>query len=89
MHKDSTYNCSQCGSDLILVSKVTEILEGYLFPLTTSTYRCTNDECQQQKDRQAEKLMKLQKEKANAIQIRLKEKLREKKLLAKALIFDK
>ncbi len=55
--------CSTCGSDLILVSTVTEQLEGSKFPQTTTVYRCSNEECQEEKDKQAVKRLQLRKEK--------------------------
>ena len=85
LQKNSIHNCFQCGSDLILISKVTEAFAGSLFPQTISTYRCVNKECQDEKDKQAAKNLKLQKEKEVAIKTRLKEKLHEKNLLAQAM----
>lgn len=47
--------CLQCGSKLILISKVTEQVDGSLFPQTTSIFRCSNNECQEKKDKEAAK----------------------------------
>lgn len=47
--------CIQCGFKLLLVSKVTERVDGFLFPQTTSIFRCTNIECQKKKDSEARK----------------------------------
>lgn len=44
--------CNTCGSKLIFVSKVTETFDGSRFPQTTSIYRCSNKECQDEKDKQ-------------------------------------
>ncbi len=49
--------------DLIQVSNVTEKLEGSRFPQTTTEYRCSNLECQNEKDKQTAKRIQLQKEK--------------------------
>lgn len=56
----------QCGSVLILVSKITEQVEGSLFPQTTSIYRCSNDECQEKKDKETAKRAEAQKVKIEA-----------------------
>lgn len=47
--------CLQCGSKLLLISKVTEQVDGSLFPQTTSIFRCSNNECQEKKDKEAAK----------------------------------
>lgn len=84
-YNDSTLNqispnlCSQCGSPLILVSQVTEKVEGSRFPQTTTEYRCSNQECQDEKDKQTSKRMKLQETKVLAEEKRAEEKLRQKK----------
>lgn len=62
----STPKCFQCGSALIEVSKTTTQLEGSLFPQTTSIYRCSNEACQVEKDREAAKRMKAQQDKEKA-----------------------
>lgn len=58
--------CFQCGSILIQISKVQSHPEGSLFPQTTSIFRCSNVECQAQKDKDEAKRMKLQEEKNEA-----------------------
>lgn len=55
--------CFQCGSPLIEVSKVTTHPEGSLFPQTTSVYRCSDEKCQAEKDKETAKRLKLQEEK--------------------------
>jgi hypothetical protein len=59
----TTRTCSQCGSPLILVESVTEHREGTLFPETTTSYRCSNKECQDEKDLQTAKRIKMREEK--------------------------
>lgn len=54
--------CFRCGSTLILINTVTETVEGCRFPQTTNTYKCTNKECQDQKDVEEEKRLKTLKE---------------------------
>ena len=57
------HKCAECGSRLILISKVTEKLSGSLFPQTTFKYRCTDIDCQERKDKELEKRLILHKEK--------------------------
>lgn len=61
-----TPKCFQCGSILIQISKIESHPEGSLFPQTTSIFRCSNVECQAQKDKDEAKRMKLQEEKNEA-----------------------
>lgn len=77
--KTSSQKCYQCGSDLILVKKITEKIEGSHFPQTTTIYRCSNKVCQDEKDKQEEKRLKLKEEKQAQDEIRAKEKLTQKK----------
>lgn len=78
MEKNTSQNCFQCGSILIVVSSITERLEGSLFPQTTTRYRCTNTVCQEEKDRQAEKREQFRKEKAAADLLRVEKRQKEK-----------
>jgi len=66
VNKSNSPKCFQCGAELILISKVTETLEGYHFPQTTTVYRCSDVSCQEEKDKQKEKRVKLQEEKARS-----------------------
>lgn len=68
--KKTTPTCFQCNSELIVISTVTEQLDGFLFPQITTTYRCTNTICQEEKDRQAVKREQFIREKAAADQER-------------------
>ncbi len=45
-----------------MVSQVTEVFEGSRFPQTTTKYRCSNESCQSEKDKQKEKRLKMQEE---------------------------
>lgn len=72
--------CLQCGSKLILVSKVTERLEGSLFPQTTSIYRCSNNECQKEKDKAAAKRAEINNAKVVADKKRAEQKLADQKM---------
>jgi len=74
----SIRRCSQCDSPLILVSRITEKMEGSKFPQTTSIYRCSNLTCQDEKDKEAVKRIKIQKDKEIAIEQRLAQKLIQK-----------
>jgi hypothetical protein len=71
--------CFQCGSKLILISKKTQRIEGARFSQTVCEYRCTNIKCQDEKDREKKKRIKLLKEKAKADLERNKNKLASKK----------
>ncbi len=82
----STPKCSQCDSDLIQISNVTEKLEGSRFPQTTTTFRCSNKECQDEKDKQTAKRVQLQKDKASADIKRAEEKVNQKKALAEQVL---
>lgn len=75
--------CFQCGSELIEVSRVTSHPEGSLFPQTTAVYRCSNVECQDQKDKDEAKRLKAQaeKEKADKKRDADKKQLREDKII--------
>lgn len=43
--------CSQCGNDLIEVKTVTEKVENHRFPVTVTTYRCSDEKCQEETDK--------------------------------------
>ena len=66
--------CFGCNSPLLLTSTKTQKLEGSLFPQTTSTYRCANETCQTEKEKQIEKRMSLIKEKEDALAVREEKK---------------
>gem|GEM_PF-2627810 len=74
MNQLTSMKCFQCGSPLIQVSKVTAHPEGSLFPQTMSVFRCSNQECQDQKDKEEAKRRKLSEEKAVADQKRADER---------------
>lgn len=59
---------------------VTEHVAGSLFPQTTSTFRCSNQECQEEKDKQTAARIKLQKDKEQAIQKRADDKVNKQKI---------
>lgn len=82
MKSKTTPICFQCGSPRIFVSEVTEVREGSRFPQTTIKYRCSNDECQEEIDKQTAKRLKVLKDKEISDQKRLEKKLKDK---AKAL----
>lgn len=74
LNQVASMKCFQCGSPLIQVSKVTAHPEGSLFPQTMSVFRCSNQECQDQKDKEEAKRRKLSEEKAVADQKRADER---------------
>ncbi len=80
MNTETTRKCTTCGSDLILVSTITEQLEGSKFPQTTTMYRCSNQACQEDKDKQAAKRLELRKEKEQADERRASKIVEAKKM---------
>lgn len=77
--KAPTPTCFHCGSPLILISEVTEVREGSRFPQTTLKYRCSNQACQDEIDKQTAKRVKLIQDKAITDEKRMKDKLQKKK----------
>lgn len=67
-----TPKCNQCGSDLITLNKKTEKIGNSFSPMTTTTYRCSNQECQDEIDRRVSKRIELREERELARQNRLK-----------------
>ena len=61
--QSSSPTCNTCNSKLILVSQTTEKLDGSRFPQTTTVYRCSNQECQDEKDKATAKRVKAQADK--------------------------
>lgn len=59
--------CYKCGSQLILVDERTETVPGQYGPITTSTYNCSDPECQKSTDKEIAKMavQKEEKEVAN------------------------
>jgi hypothetical protein len=66
--------CAQCDSELIVISSVTEKLEGSIFPQTITLYRCSNIVCQEARDKETEKRLKQKEEKVVADQRRADER---------------
>lgn len=66
--------CNQCGSDLILVDEKTEILPNHFSPIVTKTYSCSNKECQENKDKETAKRIKLKEEQVIEAANRVKER---------------
>ncbi len=83
--------CYKCGSRLLLVDEQTESVPGQYGPITTSTYNCSDPECQKASDKEIAKMavQKVEKEEANQKRmerITLSRKIaRDKKDQAKAL----
>ncbi len=69
----SVSKCRQCGSDLILISQKTQRLENSYSDTTTTVYRCSNEECQKDIDKN---VMKRQE------QLAIQEEAKKKRLLA-------
>jgi hypothetical protein len=73
--KQTTRKCSRCGRNLLLIDEVTETMEGQYGPITTSTYICSDKDCQIEFDRDLVKILKNKEEKDKALVVRL-EKLK-------------
>lgn len=84
LNTQNSYTCFRCNSPLLLTSTTTQKLEGSLFSQTTSTYRCANQVCQTEKEKQMEKRMSLIREKELALALREEKKLQAKLALKKS-----
>lgn len=82
LDNSSSRTCIQCGSKLILINKVTEKLEGSLFPQTSYTFRCTNKECQDRREEEIKKRLKASNDRIEAE----KRKLDERQLKRRSII---
>lgn len=58
--------CHRCGNKLILVDQKTETVPGQYGPVTTSTYHCSDPECQKKIDKDIAKMKKQKVEKDEA-----------------------
>lgn len=56
--KSPSNKCFRCTSELILVKSWTETSGTGKFPQKITIYRCSNDECQKEKDKEEEKRKK-------------------------------
>lgn len=83
MNKNSNSKCFQCNSPLILVSKVTIRPEGSIYSQSNFIYKCSNKECQEEKDKQEVKRMQQQGEKILAGQKRIERMHEQRKLMQK------
>ncbi len=83
--------CHRCGSKLILVDEKIETVPGQYGPVTTSTYHCSDEECQKTIDKDIEKMKKQKEEKELANKKRQeritesRKKAKEQKEAAKAI----
>ena len=77
--------CSQCESKLIIVKVETEKIENHRFPVTITTYRCSNKACQIEtdkrtaarlKNRDMQELAKQEREKMRVENMLLKKRAR-------------
>lgn len=81
----SSPKCHQCGSDLILIDEKTEILPNHFSPVVTKTYRCSNKECQESRDKETAKRIKIKEEQTieAAKRLKIRENLQKDKKKAK------
>jgi hypothetical protein len=84
VNKNSHPLCFQCGSPLIFISKVTVKPEGTRYPQTNTLYRCSNDACQEKKDKDKADRVKMRENREITEQARM-EKIQEKRRLGKKL----
>jgi uncharacterized protein with PIN domain len=84
VNKNSNPKCSQCGSELIFVSRETVQPEGTRYPQTNTIYRCSNEECQKKKDKDKVDRQKQRQNRENTEEERLK-KIQEKRSLGRKL----
>ncbi len=61
--KANAPKCYQCGSELVLIKRTTQKIEGSHFPQTVTIFRCSNKVCQEEKDQEEEKRLRLKEEK--------------------------
>lgn len=80
-----TPKCNQCGCNLVLVKKKTAQIGNSFSPMTTTTYRCSNQECQDEIDRRVCKRIELREERELARQNRLQLSSASKMISAKKL----
>ena len=81
-NKKSHIICSQCGSELILISQEKVQPEGTRYPQINTVYRCSNEECQQKKDKEKTDRLK-QKEDRLAIDEKRAKRIQEAKEINK------
>ena len=62
-------------------------MEGYRYPQTSTVYRCSNDTCQEEKDKETAKRMKLKEDRA--LVDKQREDLRQEKKLKLSLELGK
>jgi hypothetical protein len=70
----TNHTCFACGSKLILISKKTQRIEGARFSQTVFEYRCSDKKCQDDKDKERKKRIKILQEKEKADKKRGKNK---------------
>lgn len=74
----NSHKCNDCGCDLILVEEVTMTLGNNLYPITKSTFKCSDKECQAEADKKAAKKLELKLELEQARAKRAQENLKYK-----------
>lgn len=57
--KPAPLKCHGCGSDLILVKVVVHTVDNNPYPITKTTYRCSDDVCQAESEKRAAKKLEL------------------------------
>ncbi len=74
--------CFQCGSQLIFVSEETVQPEGTRYPQVNTVYRCSNEQCQEKKDKDRADRLKMQQKRVVIKQERM-EKMQENRKVTK------
>ncbi|MDO8639207.1 MAG: hypothetical protein Q7R43_06540 [Candidatus Daviesbacteria bacterium] len=57
-----SHKCFDCGCELILMEETTATMGNNLYPITKSTYRCPNSDCQEESDKRTAKRVELRKD---------------------------
>ncbi len=81
--KNASPLCFQCGSPLIFVSREIIKLEGSRYSQTNTIYRCSNEACQEKKDKERAERLKLRLSRETTEKERM-EKIQEKRRLGKS-----
>lgn len=68
-----------------MVSQTTQKFEGAMFPQVTTIYRCSNQECQDERDKQTEIRIKAQESRNANDEKRKEEKIKTKLKIASAM----
>lgn len=72
----SAHKCNQCGSDLILIKEVTQMVGEYRAPVTVTTYRCSDKTCQKDIDKKTMARISFQKQQDDSKKAKIKSRIK-------------